>query len=67
MADVVINLGVVWEEEAGDGSKCIGCGDAAWLTQKRLVLLLPPSSRQPQDIVLCASCADACLTPVVNQ
>jgi len=49
---------ITWEWEAGDGTECFHCGDAAWLKQSRMVIVWDTGGQYKPDIVLCASCAN---------
>ena len=63
MAQATIDVGVNWRCEAGDGTKCLHCGDASWLIQTRMILTMPSGEEHPQDIVLCASCMTPKICP----
>ena len=53
---ITIPFRVKWRCEAGDGTNCRHCGDASWLIQTRLILIMSNGEERPQEIVICASC-----------
>lgn len=54
-----ITVEAKWKQESGDGSPCIGCGDACFISMWRLWLAVARSYEfKPCDPVLCQSCGD---------
>lgn len=70
MASVYLTVTLQWRREEGSGQPCFACGDPAFLTQKRLYLLLGecdpevmdteavPASKDGRDVILCGTCSD---------
>lgn len=55
-AQVNINVTFELREEEGDGSKCLVCGEAAWLKQFRLWLQIESNPFERTENVICSSC-----------
>lgn len=58
MASCTITGRIEWVDEPGDGSICLCCGDAAWLSCTRLYLAIDGRPASATEFVLCQSCKD---------
>ena len=58
IADMTVTVRMEWRWEAGDGSPCLVCGEAAWLNQRRMFFTQSGFDAQKTKIVLCGSCAE---------
>ena len=59
MASLTITVSMKLEDQEPDGSKCVGCGDVIYLTQKRLFVYAGKKKISASQYVFCGSCADA--------
>lgn len=58
MAKNILTIGLSWELEAPNMSRCFACSEIVFGNQHRLVICLEGAAteRTPQDTVLCESC-----------
>lgn len=56
---ITITVKCEWRWEEGDGSICCCCGDACYLRQASLWLVINNESHQDREYIVCQSCAEA--------